>query len=420
MQFLKGIYTPVINSVLKGSNIFNPKRISISFLHHDSSADPKDALSDENKEIYDLALDFAKNEMAPKMREWDAEHIFPRETLRHAAALGFGAIYCNDKHGGSHMGRLQASIIFEALAQGCASTTAYISIHNMCAWMIDTYGSEEIRGKFIPPLASMHQFASYCLTEPDSGSDSSSLRTRAVRKGGEYVLNGTKSFISGAGESDIYLVMSRTGEQGPKGISCILVEADRAGISFGKIEDKVGWCSHPARQVFLQDVIVPVTNLIGIEDQGFSIAMKGLNGGRVNVSSVSVGAATAAMEAAREHLHIRKQFNKPLKDFQYLQFLFAEMATNLVASRLMVRHAATAIDHRAPNTVPLCSMAKLFATEACSKICDQSMQMFGGYGYLKEYPVQQYYRDVRLHHIIEGTNEMMRLLVARDVLNPHK
>jgi len=373
-------------------------------------------LDEHSKQMYELALDFATKEMAPQMMKWDLEEIFPRETLSHAAELGFGAVYCSEEYGGTGLGRLDASIIFEALSHGCPSTTAYISIHNMCAWMIDTFGSEAQRKQWIAPLASMEKFSSYCLTEPNSGSDSSSLQTTAVKQGDRFVLNGTKSFISGAGESDIYLVMCRTGAAGPKGISCILVEAGAEGLSFGKKEHKVGWLSHPARQVFFDNVTIPVSNLLGVEGEGFTIAMKGLNGGRVNVSSVSLGAAHAAVLAARRHLLERRQFGQQLKNFQYLQFQLAEMATDLVASRLMVRNAAKALQEEAPNHVTQCAMAKLFATESCSKICDRAMQMFGGYGYLKDYPVQQYYRDARLHHIIEGTNEIMRLLVARDLL----
>jgi len=378
--------------------------------------DAVEGLDENSTQMYELAFTFATKEMAPQMMKWDLEQMFPRETLRHAAELGFGAVYCSEEYGGTGLDRLDASVIFEALSHGCPSTTAYISIHNMCAWMIDTFGTEAQRKQWIAPLASMEKFSSYCLTEPNSGSDASSLQTTAVKQGDSFVLNGTKSFISGAGESDIYLVMCRTGAVGPKGISCILVDACTKGLSFGKKEHKVGWLSHPARQVFFDNVTVPMSNLLGEENQGFTIAMKGLNGGRVNVSSVSLGAAHAALLAARQHLLERKQFGQPLKNFQYLQFQLAEMATNLVASRLMVRNAAKALQEGAPNHVTQCAMAKLFATESCSKICDQAMQMFGGYGYLKEYPVQQYYRDARLHHIIEGTNEIMRLLIARDLL----
>lgn len=378
--------------------------------------DAADGLDENSRQMYELALDFATQEMAPQMMKWDLEQTFPRETLRHAAALGFGAVYCSEEYGGTGLDRLDASVIFEALAHGCPSTTAYITIHNMCAWMIDTFGSDALRKQWIASLASMEKFSSYCLTEPNSGSDSSSIQTSAVRQGDTFILNGTKSFISGAGESDIYLVMCRTGSAGPKGISCLLVEAGSKGLSFGKKEHKVGWLSHPARQVFFDNVSVPVCNLIGEEGRGFTIAMKGLNGGRVNVSSVSLGAAHAALLAAREYLLERKQFGQQLSSFQYLQFQLAEMATNLVASRLMVRNAARALQEGAPHHVAQCAMAKLFATENCSKICDQAMQMFGGYGYLKDFPVQQYYRDARLHHIIEGTNEIMRLLIARDLL----
>lgn len=286
----------------------------------------------------------------------------------------------------------------------------------MCAWMIDDFGSDDLRSQWIPKLATMEKCSSYCLTEPGAGSDAASLSTTAKKDGSHYILNGAKAFISGSGEADLYVVMCRTGDTGAKGVSCILVEKDTPGLSFAKKERKLGWNTHPARIVNFDDCRVPVTNLVGREGQGFNIAMKGLNGGRINVASCSLGAAYAALEQARDHMKIRKQFGKPLENFQYLQFRLAEMATQLVASRLMVRNAATALDKQDLNAVALCSMAKLFATEECFKICDYAMQIFGGYGYLKDYPVQQYMRDSRVHCILEGTNEIMRLLVSRDLL----
>jgi len=287
----------------------------------------------------------------------------------------------------------------------------------MCAFMLNTFASEELKQKWIPDLATMDKFASYCLTEPGSGSDASSLETSAVRDGDHYVMNGTKAFISGGGESDIYLIMSRTGGRGPKGITCIMVEKDTPGLSFGKKEKKMGWNSQPTRQVILEDCRVPVSNRIGEEGQGFNIAMNGLNGGRLSIASCSLGAAQASLEAAIDHMTIRKQFNTLLKDFQYPQFKAAEMATDLVASRLLIRNAARAVDDQSPGYPSLCAMAKLFATERCSKICSGSLQLFGGYGYLKDYPVEQYMRDCRVHEILEGTNEVMRMIVGRDLFS---
>ncbi|ESO89255.1 hypothetical protein LOTGIDRAFT_229142 [Lottia gigantea] len=381
-----------------------------------SCIDASDGLHDDQVQIQQMARNFADNEMAPKMKEWDQEEYFPRDVFKKAGELGFGAVYCREKYGGTGLKRLDASVIFEALATGCVSTTAYISIHNMCGWMVDEFGSDSLREKWIPKLASMETCASYCLTEPGAGSDAASLITSAKKDGDHYVLNGEKVFISGAGATDVYIVMCRTGGEGAKGISCFLIEKDTPGLSFGKKEKKVGWNSHPIRAVIFEDCKVPVSNRIGEEGEGFTIAMRGLNGGRINVASCSLGGAHASMEHVRNHFKVRKQFGQTLENFQYLQFMFADMAAALLASRLLVRNAAEALDNTAPNAVPLCSMAKLFATEECFKICNQALQMFGGYGYLKEYPVQQYFRDSRVHCILEGTNEMMRLLVSRDIL----
>ncbi|MEJ1283705.1 acyl-Coenzyme A dehydrogenase family member 8 [Cricetulus griseus] len=394
--------------------------------------DPSLGLNEEQKEFQKVAFDFAAQEMAPNMAEWDQKELFPVDMMRKAAQLGFGGIYVRTDVGGSGLSRLDTSIIFEALATGCTSTTAYISIHNMCAWIIDSFGNEEQRHKFCPPLCTMEKFASYCLTEPGSGSDAASLLTSAKRQGDHYILNGSKAFISGGGESDIYVVMCRTGGSGPKGISCIVVEKGTPGLSFGKKEKKVsgysavsnsrkaallgeslgshpdpdfcqvGWNSQPTRAVIFEDCAVPVANRIGSEGQGFLIAMKGLNGGRINVASCSLGAAHASIVLTQEHLKVRKQFGAPLARNQHLQFQLADMATRLVASRLMIRTAAVALQEEREDAVALCSMAKLFVTDECFTICNQALQMHGGYGYLKDYAVQQYMRDSRVHQILEG------------------
>uniref|UniRef100_A0A8C5FFW4 Isobutyryl-CoA dehydrogenase, mitochondrial n=1 Tax=Gadus morhua TaxID=8049 RepID=A0A8C5FFW4_GADMO len=374
-------------------------------------------LTDEQKEFQKVAFDFAANEMAPHMAEWDQKEIFPVDTMRRAAQLGFGGIYVQPDVGGSGLSRLDTSVIFEALSTGCVSTTAYISIHNMCAWMIDTFGNAEQRERFCPDLCLMEKFASYCLTEPGSGSDAASLATSAVLKGDHYVLNGSKAFISGGGDTDVYVVMCRTGGKGPKGISCVVVEKGTPGLSFGKKERKMGWNSQPTRAVIFEDCAVPVANLLGLEGQGFNIAMRGLNGGRINIASCSLGAAHASVQLARDHLLVRKQFGETLSNNQFLQFKLAEMATQLVASRLLVREAAAALQDDRADAAALCAMAKLFATDQCFDICNQALQMHGGYGYLKDYAVQQFVRDIRVHQILEGTNEVMRMIVSRNLLS---
>eukprot|EP00063_Salmo_salar_P043634 XP_014018469.1 PREDICTED: isobutyryl-CoA dehydrogenase, mitochondrial [Salmo salar] len=382
-----------------------------------SCIDPAHGLSDEQKEFQKMAFDFAAHEMSPHMAEWDEKEIFPVETMRKAAQLGFGGIYVQPEVGGSGLSRLDTSVIFEALSTGCVSTTAYISIHNMCNWMIDTFGNTEQREKFCPELCTMDKFASYCLTEPGSGSDAASLLTTAKLEGDHYILNGSKAFISGGGDTDVYIVMCRTGGKGPKGISCVVVEKDTPGLSFGKKEKKVGWNSQPTRAVILEDCHVPVTNRLGQEGQGFNIAMRGLNGGRINIASCSLGAAHACVQLARDHLLVRKQFGETLSNNQFLQFKLAEMATKLVASRLLLREAALALQESRSDAVSLCSMAKLFVTDECFNICNQALQMHGGYGYLKDYAVQQFVRDIRVHQILEGTNEVMRMIIARSLLS---
>lgn len=412
---------PVARAVRWGSSICRSHRVILNRTGPTrgiaSSVDPSHGLTDEQKEFQKVAFDFAANEMAPHMAEWDQKEVFPVETMRKAAQLGFGGIYVNPDVGGSGLSRLDTSIIFEALSTGCVSTTAYISIHNMCAWMIDTFGNTEQREKFCPDLCAMEKFASYCLTEPGSGSDAASLLTSARKNGDHYILNGSKAFISGGGDTDIYVVMCRTGGKGPRGISCLVVERGTPGLSFGKKERKVGWNSQPTRAVIFEDCAVPVSNRLGEEGQGFNIAMKGLNGGRINIASCSLGAAHASLLLAREHLLVRKQFGETLSNNQYLQFRLAEMATKLIASRLMVREAAKALQEGRSDAVSLCSMAKLFATDECFSICNQALQMYGGYGYLKDYPVQQFVRDIRVHQILEGTNEVMRMIISRNLLS---
>ncbi|MFQ5783436.1 MAG: acyl-CoA dehydrogenase family protein [Alphaproteobacteria bacterium] len=374
-------------------------------------------LTDEQRAIQDLARDFAAKEMAPFAAEWDETCRFPIETLRKAAALGFAAICVRDDVGGADLGRLDAALVFEALAGGCTSTAAFLSIHNMAGWMIDRFGSEAQRGRWLPAMATMDRIASYCLTEPDSGSDAASLRTRAVRDGDDYVLNGTKAFISGASASDLYLCMVRTGGEGAGGISCIVVEKDAPGLSFGKQERKLGWHSQPTAMVFFEDCRVPVANRLGAEGEGFKMAMQGLDGGRVNIAACSLGGAEACLAAAREHILSREQFGRRLADFQALRFRFADMATEIEAARLMMLWAAAALDASEADATLRCAMAKRFATDAGFWVCNEALQLHGGYGYLRDYPVERFLRDVRVHQILEGTNEIMRVIVARKLLD---
>ncbi|KAK3098499.1 hypothetical protein FSP39_020088 [Pinctada imbricata] len=405
----------ILCSNLKPQRIVNKRYLGEIWVSG-SCIDPSLGLKEDQKQIQAMATDFAKNEMFPNMAKWDEEEIFPVDIFKKAGQLGFGAIYCGEEFGGTGLGRTEASVIFEGLSQGCVSTTAYISIHNMCAWMVDEFGSVQQREKWIPQLASMEKLASYCLTEADHGSDAANLRTTAKLEGDHYILNGSKSFISGGGETDLYVVMCRTGEPGPKGISCVLVEKGSPGLSFGKKEKKIGWNSQPTRVVIFEDCKIPASNIIGQPGDGFKIAMRGLNGGRINIASCSLGAAHNSIELIRDHLKVRKQFGKTLEHFQYLQFQLAEMATKLVTSRNIVRFAAKALEEDWPEKVALCSMAKLHATEECSKVCNKALQMYGGYGYLKDYAVQQYLRDTRVHEILEGTSEVMRMLISRDLL----
>ena len=374
------------------------------------------ALSEEQQAFRDTARDFARQEMAPHAARWDEDSIFPVDALRQAAALGFAGIYVGDDVGGSGLGRLDAAVIFEELAAACPSTAAYISIHNMASWMIDRFGSAEQRERFLPKLTSMEHFASYCLTEPGAGSDAASLRTRAERDGDHYVLNGSKAFISGGGSSDVYVCMVRTGEAGPKGISCIAVEKGTPGLSFGKQEHKLGWKSQPTSAVIFENCRVPVANRIGAEGDGFKIAMKGLDGGRLNIGACSVGGARFCLEQAIAYTAERKQFGKPLNAFQALQFKLADMATELDAARLMLHRAASSLDAGSPEATQHCAMAKRFATDIGFQVVNEALQLHGGYGYIKEYPIERYFRDLRVHQILEGTNEIMRVIIARQLV----
>ena len=377
-------------------------------------------LTEEQRAFQDTARAFAAEQLAPHAAEWDEEQIFPVETLREAAKLGFGGIYVRDDVGGSGLGRLDAALIFEGLATGCTSTAPYISIHNMASWMIDAYGTDEQRQKWLPDLCAMERCASYCLTEPGSGSDAASLRTRAVRDGDVYVLNGAKAFISGAGTSDIYVCMVRTGDEGPRGISCLVVEKGAPGLSFGKKERKMGWNSQPTAMVIFEDCRVPVGNRLGQEGDGFKIAMSGLDGGRLNIGACSIGGADSCLDLARAYMLERRQFGRPLADFQALQFKLADMATELEAARLMIRQAAWKLDNKTPDATMHCAMAKRFATDAGFRIVNEALQIHGGYGYLRDFPVERTLRDLRVHQILEGTNEIMRVIVARQLLDTRR
>ena len=373
-------------------------------------------LSEEQRAIQDTARDFARAEMMPHAKDWDENATFPVETLRKAAALGFGGIYVGDDVGGSALTRLDATIIFEELAQGCVSTAAYISIHNMAAWMIDGFGGPAQRARFLPKLTTMEHFASYCLTEPDSGSDAASLTTRARRDGDHYVLDGAKAFISGGGVSVIYVCMVRTGESGPRGISCIVVEKGTPGLSYGAQEKKLGWKSQPTAMVMFENCRVPAENLIGAEGQGFKIAMAGLDGGRLNIAACSIGGAQFCLDRTVEYMRERKQFGTRLADFQALAFRVADYATELEAARLMVLHAATAVTNKTPGATRLAAQAKRFATDVGFEVVNGCLQLHGGYGYLRDHPIERVLRDVRVHQILEGTNEVMRLIISRDIL----
>jgi alkylation response protein AidB-like acyl-CoA dehydrogenase len=372
-------------------------------------------LNEDQRAVQDAARNFAAAELGPHSARWDETEHFPVDTLRMAAELGFAGIYVDPEVGGSGLGRLDAAIIFEALAYGDVSTAAFLSIHNMASWMIDKFGSAELRAKYLPHMTPMQLIASYCLTEPGSGSDAAALRTTAVRDGDDYVLNGAKAFISGAGVSDLYVVMVRTGGPGPKGISAVVVEKGTPGLSFGANERKMGWRSQPTATVNFDNCRVPVENRIGGEGEGFRFAMMGLDGGRLNIAACALGGASLALDTAKSHLETRHQFGQPLKSLQALQFRIADMATELDAARLMVHRAAAAMDARDPHATKLCAMAKRFATDTSFEVANQALQLHGGYGYLKDFPLERIVRDLRVHQILEGTNEIMRVIIAREM-----
>ncbi len=373
------------------------------------------SLNDDQRAIQEMASAFARDEMAPNSAKWDEDRHFPVDVLRAAAGLGFAGIYVQDDVGGSALTRLDASIIFEALSYGDVPVAAYLTIHNMASWMIDRFGSAELRAKYLPRLTTMELIASYCLTEPGSGSDAASLRTTARKDGDHYVLNGSKAFISGAGVSDVYVVMARTGDDGPKGVSTFVVEKGQEGLSFGANERKMGWNAQPTAQINFDGVRVHESNRVGQEGEGFRFAMMGLDGGRLNIASCSLGGAQFALDTAKAYMETRNQFGRPLKDFQALQFKLADMATELEAARLMVRRAADALDKRDPQATKLCAMAKRFATDAGFAVANDALQLHGGYGYLQDYPMERIVRDLRVHQILEGTNEIMRVIISREM-----
>ncbi|MEM7696593.1 MAG: acyl-CoA dehydrogenase family protein [Pseudomonadota bacterium] len=374
------------------------------------------SLTEEQTAIRQMAADFAAERMAPFAAEWDADHIFPQDTLREAAALGFAAIFVDDALGGSGLSRLDAAIVFEELSRACPSTAAYISIHNMVAGMIARFGTEAQKAAELPSLVTMERFAAYCLTEPGSGSDAGSLRTRAVRDGGDYVLDGAKAFISGGGRADLYVVMARTGGDGPSGITAILVPAGVPGLSFGAQEAKMGWHSQPTAAVMFDGCRVPAENRLGAEGEGFKIAMAGLDGGRLNIGACSLGAAAAALDGATRYSRERKQFGQSLDSFQATQFKLADMATHLEAARLLLHRAAAAVEDQAPDATKLAAMAKRLATDTGFDVVNHALQIHGGYGYLRDYPLERLLRDLRVHQILEGTNEIMRVIIARHLM----
>ncbi len=373
-------------------------------------------LTDDQREIQELAQRFTADAITPHAAEWDEQHIFPRDTIRAAAELGFAAIYVSEESGGIGLGRMESALIMEAMAYGCPSTSAFISIHNMAAWMIDAFGSAALKARFLPDLVTMDKLASYCLTEPSSGSDAAALKTKAVRDGDDWLVTGTKQFISGAGENDVYLVMARTGAEGPKGISCLLVERDMPGVSFGANERKLGWHSQPTRAVILDNVRVPAANMVGAEGEGFRIAMQGLDGGRLNIGACSLGGAQRCLDEAVAYTKSRQQFGRPIADFQNTQFTLADMATELEAARALLYTAASKVTANAPDKTRFAAMAKRFATDTGSKVADQALQLHGGYGYLMDYPIERFWRDLRVHSILEGTNQVMRMIVGRDLV----
>jgi len=373
-------------------------------------------LTDEQRQIQEMAQKFTADEITPHAAEWDEKHIFPRDTVSKAAELGFGAIYVSEESGGIGLGRMESALIMEAMAYGCPATSAFISIHNMASWMIDSFGSDAVKAKYLPQLVTCETVASYCLTEPGSGSDAAALKTKAVRDGDHYVVSGSKAFISGAGENEVYVTMVRTGEDGPKGISCLVIEKDMEGVSFGANERKLGWHAQPTAQVNFDNVRVPVENRVGDEGEGFRIAMMGLDGGRLNIGACSLGGAQRCLDEAVNYTRERKQFGKAIADFQNTQFMLADMETDLQAARMLLYTAAAKVTAGSPDKTRFAAMAKRLATDNGSKIANDALQLFGGYGYLQDYPIERFWRDLRVHSILEGTNQIMRMIVSRDML----
>lgn len=373
--------------------------------------------ADERAAILEAVRDFAESELAPYALEWDENKHFPREALGKAGELGLGGIYVREDVGGSDLSRSDAAAIIEELAKADPSIAAYISIHNMVAWMIDTYGTDDQRQAWLPRLTAMTDFGAYCLTEPGAGSDAAALATSAIRNGDEYVLTGVKQFISGGGEASVYVVMARTGDSGARGISAFLVPADSTGLSFGANEKKMGWHAQPTRQVILDEVRVPASALLGVEGQGFKIAMSGLNGGRVSIAACSLGGAQFALDRALRYVHERYTFGEPLAEKQAVVFALADMATELRAARALVRDAALALDEKSPDAAMQCAMAKRFATDTGFRVANEALQLHGGYGYLHDYGIEKVVRDLRVHQILEGTNEIMRVIIGRELLS---
>ena len=373
-------------------------------------------LTDEQRAIQDTARRFTAEAITPHAAQWDEKCFFPRATVKAAGELGFAAICVSEAADGSGLGRLEAALIMEAMAYGCPSTSAFISIHNMAGWMIDRFGSSALKAKYLPSIVSCERLASYCLTEPDSGSDAAALKTRAVKDGNFYVVTGSKAFISGAGENELYLAMVRTGGEGPKGISCLVIEKGMKGVTFGSQERKLGWHSQPTAQVHFDHVRVPVENLVGKEGEGFRIAMQGLDGGRINIAACSLGGAQRCLDEAVAYTRTRRQFDQPIAEFQATQFTLADMETNLQAARALLYLAADKVTGGTPDATQFSAMAKRFVTDTCMQVADRALQLHGGYGYLKDFPIERIYRDLRVHSILEGTNEIMRVIIARELL----
>lgn len=374
------------------------------------------SLTEDQLAIQEMAQKFTADAITPHAAEWDEKHIFPRDVIKQSADLGFGGIYISEESGGIGLGRLESAIIMEAMAYGCPATSSFISIHNMASWMIDCFGSQVVKDKFLPDLIPMEKISSYCLTEPGSGSDAAALKTSAKRDGDYYVVNGGKQFISGAGVNDLYVTMVRTSDDGAKGVTCLVIEKDMEGVSFGAPERKLGWNASPTAQVHFDNVRVPVENRVGDEGEGFRIAMAGLDGGRLNIGACSLGGAQRCLDEAVAYTKERKQFGKAISDFQNTQFMLADMATDLEASRALLYLAAAKVTEGAPDKTKFAAMAKRLATDNGSKIANDALQLFGGYGYLQDYPIERFWRDLRVHSILEGTNQVMRMIVSREML----